>query len=104
MSAKQCLSASRKLVPHTTKRALLKLISAVKQWVNCSFKLRTGWFHRTQFWILLGTQRAVELISPAGALVGNLHVGALDDTLDVSGQIFALQVHTQRVSGEERNE
>lgn len=43
--------------------------------------------------ILSGTQQAVELISPAAALVVNLHVGALDDTLDVSRQIFAFQVH-----------
>lgn len=41
----------------------------------------------------------MEPVSPAAALVGNLQAGALDDPLDVSGQMFALQVHRQRLSG-----
>ena len=52
---------------------------------------------------LVAHRSVSEMISPAGALVVNLQVGALDETLDVSGQIFALQVHTQRLSDKDRN-
>lgn len=41
-------------------------------------------------------------ISPAAAPVADLHGGALDDSVDVSSQILALQVHTQRLSGNEK--
>lgn len=52
---------------------------------------------------LKSEQVGFTLISPATTLVGNLYVCALDDTLDVSGQMFALQIHRQRHSGEDRN-
>lgn len=41
-------------------------------------------------------------LSPAAAFAVNLQFGALDEPLDVSGQSFALQVHTQRLPGEDR--
>lgn len=50
---------------------------------------------------MLGTQRATGEISPAAALISNLQAGALDDPVDVHGQMFALEVHSQRLSGEE---
>lgn len=35
------------------------------------------------------------VILPTGALLGNLQTGTLDQALDLSGHIFALQVYTQ---------
>lgn len=41
-----------------------------------------------------------EAVSPTAALLGHLQTGSLDQALDVSGQAFAQQVYTERLSGE----
>ena len=41
-------------------------------------------------------------VIPAAAFVGDLHVGTLDDTLHVFGQLLTLQINTQRLPAEER--
>lgn len=54
--------------------------------------------------MLLGGLQDIYIVvcfSPAAALVVDLQVGALDDSLNVSGQIFALQVHRKWLSGKE---
>jgi len=48
------------------------------------------------------THSAAAEASPAAALVGNLQAGALDNSVDVLSQIFALQENTQRLPGNDR--